>query len=114
MELGLEVVAPARADSRAAAARTSAAPVEEPTEDVAQVVDAEVGREAALAGAAAERIGGWPHGPDLVVLLALRGVTQHVVCGGDLLEPLLAALVRIGVVLLGELAVGGLDLLVGG
>ena len=52
-----------------------------------------------------------------VVVLALLGIRQHVVCLGDLLEALLGllvALIAVGVVLAGELAVRLLDLLVGG
>ena len=51
---------------------------------------------------------------DLVVLLALGGVAEHVVGGRDLLEAVLRAGVGVGVVLLGQLAVGPGDLLVGG
>ena len=83
--------------------------------------------ERAAATAAAEAAGaeaagavgadaGRDHLADLVVLLALLGVAEHVVRGGDLLEPLLGLLVarvRVGVVLLGELLVGARDLLLG-
>ena len=59
---------------------------------------------------------GLPAGPesaDLVVLLALGRVAEHVVGGRDLLEAVLGARVGVGVVLLGQLAVGLADLLVG-
>jgi len=51
--------------------------------------------------------------PDLVVGLALLGVGQDVVGGRDLLEPILVARVRVGVMLLGQLAIGAPDVLVG-
>ena len=56
------------------------------------------------------------HLADLVVLLALLGVAEHVVRGGDLLEALLGVLVagvRVGVVLLRELPVRARDVLLG-
>ena len=56
------------------------------------------------------------HRADLVVLLALLGVAEHVVRGRDLLEALLGLVVagvRVGVELLRELLVGARDLLVG-
>ena len=62
-------------------------------------------RTAEPAGADAGR----DHLADLVVLLALLGVAEHVVRGRDLLEALLGVLVAgvgVGVELLGELAVG--------
>src|SRR4029078_6956134 len=54
---------------------------------------------------------------EAVVLLALLGVREHVVGLLDLLEALLrlgVARVPVGVQLAGELAVGALDLVVGG
>ena len=51
---------------------------------------------------------------DLVVLLALVGVTEDVVGRADLLEAVLGARVGVRVVLLGQLPVGARDLLVGG
>ena len=59
---------------------------------------------------------GRDHLADLVVLLALLGVAEHVVRGRDLLEALLGVLVpgvRVGVVLLGELPVRARDVLLG-
>ena len=55
------------------------------------------------------------HLANLVVLLALLGITENVVRGRDLLEALLGrdvAGIRVGVVLLGELPVRALDVLV--
>ena len=68
-----------------------------------------------LAAAAAEaaEVAQGPEAADLVVLLALVGVAEDVVGGGDLLEAVLRARVRVRVVLLGELAVGAAQLLVG-
>src|SRR4029079_18969450 len=57
---------------------------------------------------------GRDHATDLVVLLALLGVAEHVVRGVDFLEALLGlgiAGVRVGVVLLRELLVGARQLL---
>ena len=68
------------------------------------------------AAAGACRRTGCPTGAeaaDLVVLLALGLVAEHVVGGRDLLEPLLRAGVGVRVVLLGQLAVGLGDLLLG-
>ena len=124
VELGLEVRAALRCRSRVAAATTAptaeaAAPAlriaEQAAEEVGEV-DALLEREAAgpattesaaARTAAAVRAGGH-HAPDLVVLLALRRVTEDVVGRGDLLELLLGLAVpgvRVGVVLLGELAI---------
>ena len=50
---------------------------------------------------------------DLVVLLALLRVADDVVRSGDLLEALLRPGIGVGVVLLGELAVGARQLLLG-
>src|SRR5207247_387830 len=58
-----------------------------------------------------------PIGPELVVPLAFLGIGQHLVGFPDLLEPGLGlgvALVHVGMVLPRELAIGGLDLFLGG
>ncbi len=88
-----------------------AATAEETTEEVAQiphVLHAE-GTATGPAEARADRT----VTADLVVLLALLGIPQYVVGRADLLEALLRSWVGIGVVLLGELAVGARDLFVG-
>ena len=56
------------------------------------------------------------HLANLVVLLALLGIAEHVVRGGDLLEALLGLFVprvRVGVVLLGELPIRARDVFLG-
>ena len=94
-------------------ARAPAATTEETPEEVAQVahvLHAE-GAATGTAGHAAEAADR-PVGADLVVLLALLGVTEDVVGGADLLEALLRSGVGVGVELLGQLPVGARDLLV--
>ena len=102
-----------------AARPPSAAPAaEQPAEEVAEVAQV-VDPEGAAAGTRRRRSpppkppAAGPEAADLVVLLALVGVTEDVVGGGDLLEALLGAGVGVGVVLLGQLPVGAGDLLVG-
>ena len=106
---------------------TSTGRAEQPAQEIPEVAD--VGaleplteREALDADASTARAA-WTSGPEateprgghvahLVVLLALLLVAQHFVGGRDVLEAilgLLVARVRIGVVLLGQLAVGLLD-----
>ncbi len=99
--------------SAAGAAGATPAASEQPTEDVAQVADVvdTEGGAAPTAEAAGEATGHGAHGPDLVVLLASVGITEDVVGGADLFERLLVARVGIGMVLLGQLAVGARDLL---
>ena len=108
-----------RAAPATAAAATSAEQIAEEIAQaagVAKVVEADVAvtrttGESATTSARAEstRTGTRrDHLADLVVLLALLAVTEHVVCRGDLLEALLGVLVSrvgVGVELLGELSV---------
>src|SRR5205807_9627025 len=113
VQLGLEVVAPARPRARPSAATAAA---EEPAEQVADIADvAHVEREVAALSAAAEAaVATGPHraeAADLVVLLALGGVAEDVPRAGNVLELLLVA-DRVRVMLLRQAAVGGLDLLV--
>src|SRR5581483_4547654 len=124
VQLGLEVGAPLRAGRTAAAPATTPPAAEEPAEEVAETADVlEVDRlaleatgEAAVPAAEPARAdAAGDHLANLVVLLALLGIAEHLVGGRDLLETLLGdrvALVGIGVVLLRELAVGALHLLV--
>jgi hypothetical protein len=88
---------------------------EQAAEEVAQVAHV-LHAEGPAAGraAAAEAAGHRTVLADLVVLLALVGVAEHVVGRADLLEALLRARVGVRVVLLGQLPVGARDLLVGG
>ena len=128
VQLGLDVVAALRADrpARATAAAASAEQVAEEIAEpagVADVFEADVAETGAAAREAtaepAEAAGSGArrdHLAHLVVLLALLGVAEHVVRGGDLLEALLGVLVPrvgVGVELLRELPVGARDLLVG-
>jgi hypothetical protein len=73
-----------------------------------------VPRRAAGTTPGTEATGHRPVLADLVVLLALVGVAEHVVGRADLLEAFLRARVGVRVVLLGQLPVGARDLLVGG
>src|SRR6185436_2436096 len=117
---GLEIRA-ARRSRTAAATR----PTEQPAEQVAEVTQVlephaagETTGESAAGGTATAREParaepGGGHVAHLVVLLALLVVAEHVVCGRDLLEPILRVLVPgvgVGVVLLGKLAIRLLDL----
>ena len=120
VQAGLEVLAPL--DARGAAGARPAgpagpvAPAEDVAEQVAEVVDPEAAAGSGAAGRAAhagEGVAGRAQAADLVVLLALGRVAEHVVGGRDLLEPVLGPGVGVGVVLLGQLAVGLADLLVG-
>ena len=94
------------------------AAAEEGGENVAQIhiiKAAEAAAKAATATGSKVRI--HPCMAVLVIALALRGVAQHLVGLVDLLEPglgLLVAGIQVGVVLLGQLAVGLLDLIVRG
>src|SRR5690606_33153011 len=118
VQLGLEVAPPVGAGAPAGP-RARAGAAEQATEDVAEVAQV-LEPEAAgpCAGApAGETCAHGPEAADLVVLLALLGVADHVVGGRDLLEALLGGLVArvgVGVVLARELPVGVLDLLLGG
>src|SRR5690606_1952537 len=119
VKLRLEVlpaVGAAAATGTAPAAPTTAP--EQAAEDVADVADVFEAEPARAAGTAAGEAGrGGPEAAHLVVLLAPLGVADHVVGGGDLLEPLLGggvAGVGVGVVLAGQLPVRALDLLGGG
>src|SRR4051812_29894403 len=120
MQLGLEVAAALRTGRRAPAPAGSAATTtEQVAEDVTETaaVGVEPERAAATPTTGAESPGpesartvgadaGRDHLAHLVVLGALGLVADHVVGRGDLLEALLGlgvALVRVGVVLLGEL-----------
>ena len=94
-------------------ARPAGAPAEEATEEVAEVAHVVHAEGAAAAARHAAEAADRPAGADLVVLLALVGVADHVVGGADLLEALLRAGVGVGVVLLRQLPVGARDLLVG-
>src|SRR5205085_7330246 len=101
---------------------------EETPEEIAQIADvadvdalvarASTGTRSSCAGEPTREAAdaGGRHLPNLVVLLALLLVPDHVVRGGDLLEALLRLLVAgvgIGMVLLRELAIGLLDLVLG-
>jgi hypothetical protein len=137
VDLGLEVAAPPGPGGAGPEATAATPPVASPEEVAQQIAEAAhvaagveadpaavtevvglVAPEAArTTGAEVGETPGTGHGPDLVVLLALGGVAQHVVGGRDLLESLLGGLVArvgVGVVLLGQLAVGARDLLLGG
>src|SRR5919106_66999 len=88
------------------------------TEEVSDVADIDAN---ASLSAGSEPVEASPSGlherPHLVVLTALGVVGENGVRLGDLLEPLLrflVALVRIGVILLGELAIGALYLVLRG
>ena len=94
-----------------AGSRRPAAAAEEAPEEVAQVAHVLHAERAAARRAEATAHRAVP--ADLVVLLALLGVAEHVVGRADLLEALLRSRVGVGVVLLGQLAVGARDLLVG-
>ena len=125
-ELGLEVLAALRPRGLTAAAAPPAGIPEEVAEEVAEaaaVVEVERARsEAGTETAATEPAArttradaARDHLADLVVLLALLDVTEDVVRGRDLLEALLGLRVtgiRVGMVLLGQLSVGALDVLV--
>src|SRR5215218_6608959 len=116
-DLALDVAA---APGRGLRGPAAAEQVAEQVAEAAQVLDPDPGaageaapaaREPAEAAAAERARGQQPAG--LVVLGPLLGVGQHRVGPPDLLEPLLrrlVTLVGVGVVLLGELAVGLLDL----
>ena len=103
MQLGLEILAALRSGRGARAGRRAAAAAEQVAEQVGDPapppseVDVELER---LAAAGPKPPGPKPptppgpdarrdHAPDLVVLLALLGVAEHVVRGVDLLEALL-------------------------
>jgi hypothetical protein len=106
VEVVAQVAAPARSAPRPAAEHVPEA--EEVTEDVAEVGE-DRGIEAARAAQAGVAVG--------VVALLLVGVAEHAVGLGRLLEALLGLLVpgvAVGMILEGELPVGGLDLLIGG
>src|SRR5205085_7863868 len=108
VQLGLEVVATSRARSRAPAATAAAEEAAEQIAEVAHVADVEA-EIAALRPAAATTEGATTRAEtaepsasthraeaaDLVVLLALGAVTEHVPGRGDVLELLLVA-TRIG------------------
>ena len=132
VQLGLEVLAALRRVRAAPAAPAAGTRAEQVAEEVAQAaarveVDVELvaarttEASAAVAGAATrtETAGtdaGRDHAPDLVVLLALLGVTQHVVGGRDLLEAVFGVFVprvRVGVVLLRQLPVRARDVFLG-
>ena len=87
---------------------------EQAAEEVAQVAHVLHPEGAAAGRAGAEASGYRPVLADLVVLLALLGITEDVVRRADLLEAVLGARVGVGVVLLGQFPVGARDLLVGG
>src|SRR5206468_818383 len=117
VQFGGEVAAALRTGGRAGTAAPAAAvgATEQAAEQVAEVVDAEVGVEAP-ATAAAEDVADGSELAELVVLLALVGVADDGVGLGDLLEFRLRRRVTrpgVGVVLLGQLAVGARDLLLG-
>ena len=94
------------------------AAAEEGGENVAQIHIIKAAEAAAKAAAATgPEVGIHPCMAVLVIALALRGVTQHLVGLVDLLElglGLLVAGIQVGVVLLGQLAVGLLDLIIRG
>ena len=118
---GLDIVAFARgvgaaAPAAAKTAEPAEAPAEQIAEDIAQVHAAETAR-AAKAALLGRIVGVDPGKAELVVALAFFGVGEHVVGFVDLLELFLGhfiAGVEVGVVFLGELAVGALDLGVAG
>src|SRR5712692_7050144 len=123
VQLGFDVVTalgPDRpAPTGAAPSTTAALPTEQATQDVAQAAEitlVEVEGREWLTTAETGTDAGRDHRAHLVVLLAPLRIAEHVVGGGDLLEPLLRgniSAVRVGVVLLGELAIGASDLRVG-
>src|SRR5581483_2171931 len=128
VDLGLEVAAPPGPGPGLAVGLAAPGPAEEVAEQVAEAahvagLEADVTPEAARTAEAAgarpgERVRrpGGHHVADLVVLLPLGGVAEDVVGGGDVLELLLRLLVPgvgVGVVLLGQLAVGARDVLLG-
>src|SRR6185503_10393634 len=95
-----------------------AAGVEDPRQDVRERAEVGGGRAAPgpAAGGAPEGIAAGEHRAAPVVLLALVRIAEHVVGLGDRLEALLGPRVgvRVRVVLARELAVGLLDVLLGG
>src|SRR4051794_28617053 len=109
-ELSLHVAAPL--GSGALRAATAAATIEQVADEVA---DVEVERAAAgTPGGTAETTGHRPEPTRLVVVLALGGITDHVVGRRDLLEALLRGwitLVGVRMMLSGQFAVGLRDLL---
>ena len=111
VQLGLEVLAPAGTGRgpRPPPAPAAAAAAEDAAEQVAEVVDPEVGAEALAPPGpppAAKGLAAGPSRRTSSYSLRLAGVAEHVVGGRDLLEALLGARVGVGVVLLGQLAVG--------
>src|SRR5690242_3878948 len=132
VQLGLEVLTAPRPGGRVATAATPGSAPEQVAEEVAEPANVlEVDRLAravraratgveAEAAATTEPAGaadaGRDHLTNVVVLLALRGVAEHVVGARHLLEALLRGRVpgvRVGVVLLRELAIGARDVLLG-
>ena len=113
VELSLQVVAPLRA-GRPRGAPPAAEQAPEEITQVAQVPDPEVEPARTSATRTGEGVGAGTEGADLVVLLALGRVPEHVVGGRDVLEAILGSGVGVGVVLLGQLPVGARDLLLGG
>src|SRR5476649_1906901 len=107
MKCGLQI--------RAALGALTSRAAKEPAEDVAQV--AEVARAEVETTRArpvsSEACGSGTETTNLVVLLALLGVTEDVVGTRDLFELLLGTGIRVGVQLLGQLAIGARDLLGG-
>src|SRR5690606_5501494 len=120
-QVGAGVGAPHGPGAAAAPSREQVAEPAETAEEVAQVLDADLlatepAEAAEAAGAAAPESGG-DEAAHLVVLLALLGVGEDRVRLRDFLETLFGfrvAGVGVGVELLGELAIGALDLLLGG
>src|ERR1700728_1422536 len=118
MQAGLEVLPPLYPDGgtgpgASGAPRATAAPEDVP-EQIAEIVDSEPAAGRAAASRPGERAPGRSQPATLVVLLAAGSITQHVVGGRDLLEPVLGTRVGVRMVPLGQLAVGLADLLVGG
>src|SRR6266508_5920341 len=112
VQLGFEIAATLRSRPAICARAAAGGPGEHAREHVPDVAGVEA--EPTGSGRTAEHATHRAHRPDLVVLLALRRIADHVVRGRYLLEPLLRSAVvgvGVGVVLARELPVGLGDLL---
>ena len=119
VQLGFEVLTPPGPGAAAApAAATAVAVAEDAAEQIGEVVGR--GRWRRIRAhrlprprAPAKGLAAGPSRRTSSYSLRLAGVAEHVVGGRDLLEAILGARVGVGVVLLGQLAVGARDLLLG-
>src|SRR5690606_14574158 len=119
VQLGFEVLAAVGPGAARRARRPPPTAAEQTAEEIAEILDPEAcgARTGAGATRPAEHAAGGPEPANLVVLLALLGVADHVVGGGHLLEALLGgpvARVVVRVVAARQLAIRALDVLLGG